>query len=758
VLLPLALGPDSQSASQSTSRQAAIQVLAVIRRLFEVPGDPLPARLSLGLVLPLLPPEVLVLLAFVVHDPASPSAVFEIVGAGPLHPSVLLSLVSASRLVVWADPLTQHMGCMAMTSGLCSWLVTALGAVQTGEVAPIVYDTIPASNRSIRFGYIPWSPLPPLAADPLPSLSPSRPREPSIPELVDSDAFPVSSSREPYGGFYLFFPAKFRDAALCPAVLTPADFPRPLSSSSPYTSVDSLWADDQGSASPPLGPGLSGLTGSASLCAQFTSSTVIDRPGVSSPDPSAGVPPAGDRGSASPPLGPELSGMTGNASRAQCTSSTVIAGRPGVSSPDPPLSARFPPSGGLDPRLAWPFRPSSTPILQRHRRGLRPSRPKIFLRRPCRPSHLAQAIHEVGVVRFLTGLVLMFAMLHEALLVLDAGFSGSISGDGPFLGSPGSSPFLPTPVGVESEDAGASFGAALEGLFSALPLPPEVFLRQSPSPLFEESPPSFSGDLPVNEWSHGLLGFSLVQNPPPADLSLFDHGDYHRLVCGWNINGYPMDSIWVQELYARLSQRCLDALFLIDTRTPSDPHLLGVTNRCLIANLGDEYMVYVSPGCSSGVPGRNEWVGGVTLVVRKRVFTEWTVSKIHPDPSGCAMYLAADLHHSDGRRARLMGVYLPLVSLDPPPARPSVSSSVETQANQEPSPLASSALLPSASSAAPKTPPVSALATKVRLFLSPLPPSPDRPALAEAWFWHRYEVLPRDPNWELILVGDFNRS
>jgi hypothetical protein len=190
----------------------------------------------------------------------------------------------------------------------------------------------------------------------------------------------------------------------------------------------------------------------------------------------------------------------------------------------------------------------------------------------------------------------------------------------------------------------------------------------------------------------------------------------------------------VQKLYARLSQRRMDTLFLIDTRTPSDPHMLGVAKRCLIANLGDEYMVYVSPGCSSGVPGRNEWVGGVTLVVRKRVFTGWAVSKLHPDPLGCAMYLAADLHHSDGRRSCLMNVYLPLVSSDPLPVRPSVSSFVETQASQEPSPLVPSALLSSAFSAAPKTPPVSALVTKVRLFLSSLPHSPDRPASAEACF------------------------
>jgi hypothetical protein len=100
VLLPLVLDPNTQNVSQTVSRQAAIQVLAVLRRLSEVPGDSLPARLSLGLVFPLHPTEVLFLSALVVHDPASPAAIFEIVGAGPLHPSVLISLVSYSRMVI----------------------------------------------------------------------------------------------------------------------------------------------------------------------------------------------------------------------------------------------------------------------------------------------------------------------------------------------------------------------------------------------------------------------------------------------------------------------------------------------------------------------------------------------------------------------------------------------------------------------------------------------------------------------------------
>jgi hypothetical protein len=92
VLFPLALGPDTQTVSQTLSRQAAIQVLAVLRRLYEFPGNSLPARLSLGLVLSLLPPEVFFLSAVVVHDPPRLRPFLRLLGRGgapaPLCPDL----------------------------------------------------------------------------------------------------------------------------------------------------------------------------------------------------------------------------------------------------------------------------------------------------------------------------------------------------------------------------------------------------------------------------------------------------------------------------------------------------------------------------------------------------------------------------------------------------------------------------------------------------------------------------------------------
>jgi hypothetical protein len=134
-------------------------------------------------------------------------------------------------------------------------------------------------------------------------------------------------------------------------------------------------------------------------------------------------------------------------------------------------------------------------------------------------------------------------------------------------------------------------------------------------------------------------------------------------------------------------------------------------------------------------------VGGVTLVVCKRVFTGWTVSKLYyPDPSGCVMYLAADLHHSDGRRAHVLGTYLPQLSSDPlTRLSPVPSFPCKNQASfiTRLCLLCFAFLCLSCRPEAP--PPVFALATKVRLFLSSFPPLPERPAMTEVWFWYRYE-------------------
>jgi hypothetical protein len=65
----------------------------------------------------------------------------------------------------------------------------------------------------------------------------------------------------------------------------------------------------------------------------------------------------------------------------------------------------------------------------------------------------------------------------------------------------------------------------------------------------------------------GLRSASSLLPPSVEDPSLFDLRDYHISVCGWNANGVRMDIMLVEELYGRLSQRPLDVLFWMDTRT-----------------------------------------------------------------------------------------------------------------------------------------------------------------------------------------------
>jgi hypothetical protein len=144
----------------------------------------------------------------------------------------------------------------------------------------------------------------------------------------------------------------------------------------------------------------------------------------------------------------------------------------------------------------------------------------------------------------------------------------------------------------------------------------------------------------------------------------FDNGGYHFSVCRWNVNGQAVTDIWIQELYASLVFTRLDVLFLLDTRTPSTEKAIQLLHYLFRRNMNEEWMFYITPARSSGVPGRNKFMGGVIMLVCKRIRLGWTVSNLYLDPSGCSHFLAADLHQSDGCRVRVVGVYLPTASSD----------------------------------------------------------------------------------------------
>jgi hypothetical protein len=157
-------------------------------------------------------------------------------------------------------------------------------------------------------------------------------------------------------------------------------------------------------------------------------------------------------------------------------------------------------------------------------------------------------------------------------------------------------------------------------------------------------------------WARGQ---PLLYPPSVKDPSLFDLWDYHISVCGWNVNGVRMDMMWAEELYGRGLWMFFS---LVDTRTSLAQK--DYVHNALKFGLAEEYIMYVFPGRSSGVKGRNKHVWGITMLVSKRSRSGWSVSKFYPDPSGCGIYLAADLNNADGRRVKVMGVYLPVEASD----------------------------------------------------------------------------------------------
>jgi hypothetical protein len=125
--------------------------------------------------------------------------------------------------------------------------------------------------------------------------------------------------------------------------------------------------------------------------------------------------------------------------------------------------------------------------------------------------------------------------------------------------------------------------------------------------------------------------------------------DFHLGMGSWNVDGVAVTTVWIQALYARWSTKPnLHVLLLVNTRL--DPAQKDLYKDLFLANLGGEFLVYLFPGQASGVKGRNNHVGGITMLGRHQRVCGWSVSKLHYDPSGCGIYLEADMHHTSGRR------------------------------------------------------------------------------------------------------------
>lgn len=140
----------------------------------------------------------------------------------------------------------------------------------------------------------------------------------------------------------------------------------------------------------------------------------------------------------------------------------------------------------------------------------------------------------------------------------------------------------------------------------------------------------------------------------PAGNTTQDHTRCPMKIAGWNINGHPITSEFCDTLRIRTLEERFDAMFLSDTRVSEINK--GWATRLLRLTFRDTHMVYLLPSTQIGT-GRSSAVGGFILIVRMSKDCGWTVSRLHPDPSKAGTYLAADLHHSTGRRVRAIGVY-----------------------------------------------------------------------------------------------------
>jgi hypothetical protein len=194
----------------------------------------------------------------------------------------------------------------------------------------------------------------------------------------------------------------------------------------------------------------------------------------------------------------------------------------------------------------------------------------------------------------------------------------------------------------------------------------------------------------------------------------------HIGVSSCNVNGPEFADLWIQELYARLGRSSIDVIFLLYTLVRADA----------------KNLIHIFLSRSAGGSGRNDSIGGVTLLVRKRDHLGWTVSKLLPDPSGCGIFLGANVHRSDGCRIRVIGAYLPAAISDK--LFGSTLGTIEQESDTEERPFY-------------------ALATKVRHYLFSVVNLRRFPT-ANSWFWYRMSKMVQDSEWECILAGDFNRE
>ena len=112
-----------------------------------------------------------------------------------------------------------------------------------------------------------------------------------------------------------------------------------------------------------------------------------------------------------------------------------------------------------------------------------------------------------------------------------------------------------------------------------------------------------------------------------------------------------------QDLMLRFRRLRLDVAALQDTRLSSSdlPFALARLRRAM----EPEYRVYGVPTAAAPTEtARSAKVGGQILCIRQRKISGWALTRLHKDPSDTGAFVALELHHISGRRARVISVYI----------------------------------------------------------------------------------------------------
>jgi hypothetical protein len=206
-------------------------------------------------------------------------------------------------------------------------------------------------------------------------------------------------------------------------------------------------------------------------------------------------------------------------------------------------------------------------------------------------------------------------------------------------------------------------------------------------------------------------------------------------VAYWNCRGITTTGDACDTLAFRVARLKKDVFVVADTHVTAveKPYVLAHLRKALRG----EYYVYCQHTHAAGSSSHSAKVGGQLIFVRHQNHSGWSLTRLHPDPTQTGAIVALDLHHNKGHKARVVGIYMPHTSSE---LVVTPNSDAESDA----------ALLDAQSRASMAAKIMAYLRTRSKETQAAFP-------TAESWIWGRASLLLAEKDWDLIMLGDFNR-